>query len=336
MNRYLLITIISLTIIAALFWFFWQKSREKEPETAPRIVQTPQSYEVEPHKLPEQLSFRFFDTIAPLVEPFEELIPSVTSPSPLLVKEGKSEVFHSLEGDLGDNNQSETSINAPLSASDPIFKKLYPDYYLNALSVIHRVMVNDGFLPNASFDVPDEDTLFAFLWATINYAETKKFIAQTDAERFRKALYGETRELLRKERYSFLNQMLDYFKTSRVFASIVTSPDCYADPLPFNIVPGVNLPFDYCCNCGLICTKVGPPVFVPDCSIKSCDIPLGCLNLVCPGGNAIWDPLTGICGCDNPISSAENIPSILKNALNCIAPKAPTPPTPPPPPPSTP
>jgi hypothetical protein len=311
--------------IAILLWSAWGKTPEN-PETSTQIVQESSSYEVEPRK---SHLFKIFEPLRVVTRPFEELI---TSPSPLLVKEGKSKFSPPLEGGVRGGID-------PLPASDPTFKKLYPDYYLEALRVTHLLMVNDGFLPQTSLNIPDEDALFAFLSATIDYAETKNFITQADAERFRTTLHGKTRELLRQERYSFLNKILQYLGVSNAFAGIITA-DCYADPFPFNLIPGVNLPFDYCCNCGLICTGIGPPVFVPDCSIKKCDVPLGCLNLVCPTGNAIWDPVTGICGCDNPVSAAINIPSILKNALNCIAPKQPAPPTlpppPPPPPPSTP
>lgn len=340
MNRLTAIGIVILAITATLIWFLWPPSEQKEPETGPpdrmviragpRIVQTPQSYEparrsggIESRKnQPERHSFRFFDTFAPLVKPFDDLLSFETkTPTEDMNASPISDARSPTSNTLKENT---ISIQTPLPASDPVFKKLYPDYYLDALKVLHRIMVNDRFFPDTAFSIPDEDALFAFLGATIDYAETKTFITSVDAKRFREALHGETRELLRQERHSFLKQLFDYFDMSYAFASIVT--ECYSDPYPFNVIPGVNVPFDFCCNCGLICPPVGPPVFVPDCSVKSCDVPLGCLNLICPNGNAIWDPMTGICGCDNPVSSVTNIPSILKNALNCIAPKQPAPP----------
>ena len=309
--------------IAILLWSAWEKA-PKNHEISTPIVQKQQSYEVQPRK---SSLLKIFEPLRVVTSPVEELIEHITPLNPPY--QGETQQRTPLDkGGLGG------VIEKPLPASDPTFKKLYPDYYLEALRVTHLLMVNDEFFPEASLDIPDEDALFTFLGATIDYAETKNFITQADAERFRAALHGKTRELLRQERYSLLNHILNYFVPSNAFASIIGIPiPCYSDPYPFNPIPGVNLPFDFCCNCGLICTGVGPPVFVPDCSIKKCDVPLGCLNLICPNGNAIWDPLTGICGCDNPVSAAIIIPSILKNALNCVAPKQPAPPTPPPPPP---
>jgi hypothetical protein len=60
-------------------------------------------------------------------------------------------------------------------------------------------------------------------------------------------------------------------------------PDCYKDYNPFFFVRGFNA-WAGCCNC---CVGAG----------KAC-VGAGCLNGVCAGWpNAIWDPVTGICGC---------------------------------------
>lgn len=85
-------------------------------------------------------------------------------------------------------------------------------------------------------------------------------------------------------------------------AGWTTAPDCYKDDDPSNQSLGGNTPV-FCCNCGIVfvCGKGGCfPVFVPDCGPQSaiCDVPLGCLNLICQNTpNAIWDPQTFICGC---------------------------------------
>ncbi len=58
--------------------------------------------------------------------------------------------------------------------------------------------------------------------------------------------------------------------------------ECYRGK-SYNPAPGVNL-WAPCCNCSV-------PVY------GYC-VPVGCKNLVCKNGNLIWDPATGICGCD--------------------------------------
>ncbi len=85
--------------------------------------------------------------------------------------------------------------------------------------------------------------------------------------------------------------------------------DCYKDDIPFYPIPGPNL-WSFCCNCGMHFQMVGTkcvPHYDRDCGadMSHCNFdacapgrPLGCLNLACGvWPNAIWSPLTGICGC---------------------------------------
>lgn len=92
----------------------------------------------------------------------------------------------------------------------------------------------------------------------------------------------------------------------------VTSPDCYKDDNPFYPVPGFN-GLTFCCDCGLkiACSSTGVCfcVYEEHCGPSGCNcFNFGCLNGQCgwPAGpaigpelwpNAIWDPVTGICGC---------------------------------------
>jgi len=82
------------------------------------------------------------------------------------------------------------------------------------------------------------------------------------------------------------------------------SSDCYKDEDEDFKPLGPNL-WAACCNCGLTFDIEFGTVFNLDCGPFSvfCDIPLGCLNLVCiDWPNAIWDAFwypngMGICGC---------------------------------------
>lgn len=93
-----------------------------------------------------------------------------------------------------------------------------------------------------------------------------------------------------------------------VHAAWVRTGDCYKDDMPFFPVPGPNLKA-VCCNCGIKYEMTGgtcEPKFKEDCGELNiecnagCAPPtnLGCLNLACATWpNAIWDPVTGTCGC---------------------------------------
>jgi len=99
------------------------------------------------------------------------------------------------------------------------------------------------------------------------------------------------------------------FMAKPVDAKWVRSPDCYKDDDPSFKPLGMNTRV-FCCNCGIKFVRVGKyciPIFKDDCGEKmsicgpGCrpGIPLGCLNKICKNyPNAIWDPDTGLCGCD--------------------------------------
>lgn len=79
-----------------------------------------------------------------------------------------------------------------------------------------------------------------------------------------------------------------------------TFPFCYK-----NLGPAVGSPqvlIAPTCNSGAFCTPEGC-VPVADCGPggAACTVGYGCLNTICTTNNAIWDPVTHICGCDSGI-----------------------------------
>lgn len=70
--------------------------------------------------------------------------------------------------------------------------------------------------------------------------------------------------------------------------------DCYREGSSMG--SGYNT-WAMCCNCGLYCSTYGC-TYVQDCSQSSCNINLGCKNLMCSGNRPmIWDSASGMCGC---------------------------------------
>lgn len=216
--------------------------------------------------------------------------------------------------------------------NEEIFDRLWPPSYRQALLDVEKVFIEQGFLSAGSRHntlLKDED-IYDILLTFINAAEKNDWIVGQDASLFRKGV----RELLPKDieneraelqrnggvssgralpggqqfTRSFLDQkdLLDslleglkyVFSVNYALAGWVTSPDCYKDDAPDYPVPGFNS-LIFCCNCGLYCVYTYCE-FIPDCGPHSaeCNVPLGCLNLICGlWPNAIWDPMTGICGC---------------------------------------
>lgn len=230
----------------------------------------------------------------------------------------------------------------PALSEEQIFEILWPQSYRDALVILQDLMVNDGFITGSEKISPitSDDDVYAALFKIAAYAEKQGWVGSADTEQLRRGIQelariiNVEREALRingkissgvvlpggqrlnetpLSRQSFFSMIIDGLKYSltvnAAHAQIpgggnwVTSPDCYKDLSPTNPTPGVDL-WAFCCNCG--CRYVlYTCVFVPDCGpySRGCDVPFGCLNLVCGGWpNAIWDqfsyPLgTGICGC---------------------------------------
>lgn len=209
----------------------------------------------------------------------------------------------------------DSSALGPFLRSDPLFSRLYPDYYMTALEDLQEQMVRDAFFVDGDrFAFESEDDIFSFLDKAINYGEEVGVMSTERAQRFRAALNGEVRNLLEEERrgymhslssaHTFFDLLVGAFAVEEAHAILSTRPGaCFRVANPFSPVPGVNVPWPECCNCGLHCDPKGC-VPIPDCAATGaaallvCNVPLGCLNAVCPNGNAIWDSLTGICGCD--------------------------------------
>lgn len=178
----------------------------------------------------------------------------------------------------------------------------------------------------------DQD-VYDSLMAILRQAHQNGLISDEEFERFRRGLTENLPRLIKEERKALregrpssltlpadqrftraptirqaVRNLLDGIVYTLFLANpadafwVTIPPICYKDDAPFFPVLGFSAA-SFCCNCGIIwnCGKSGCiPVFVPDCAPHSviCDIPLGCLNAVCKvWPNAIWDPMTGICGC---------------------------------------
>lgn len=176
------------------------------------------------------------------------------------------------------------------------FKIAYPDYYIVYLEQMQDWMIRDGFLKEPEkIEFTSEEKINPFLHKVVDFVLKKGYITETDAKNFRYGLDVVLPDLQKKERNlwqekisAFLFKIMNiaYAQEEDCFQIGATSPE-----------PGWN-GWDECCNCGLICTIFGC-IYVPDCgpSGVGCNVQLGCLNLICSYQAAIWDPMTGICGC---------------------------------------
>lgn len=272
---------------------------------------------------------------------FQKLTETVLKPFTSLVLGNDTSVFIAQKQEQSASvpkPQQNQSVR-PLSEEE-IFDRLWPPAYREALVTVQDQMIEAGFLVSGdkvSVFTSDDD-VYRVMSNLLSYAEKNNWVAPADAVKLRKGLDVDLVAAIAADREHLKtngtvssavlprNQRLDVSVSPTLVQNIIdglkyvlsaryaeaqipgvpgwhTIPDCYKDLAPIFPPGGPDL-WSFCCNCGLLC--VGPVcTFIPDCGPFSvaCDVPLGCLNLMCATWpNAIWDafwyPLgTGICGC---------------------------------------
>ncbi len=219
-----------------------------------------------------------------------------------------------------------------LLSDEEWFKITYPDSYLEYLATIEQAMRDEGFISESEkFEFTSDEKIRSFLHKTIDFFLEQGFIDKMQADNFRQGIDVVLPDLQKQEKRLWeekLNALLLKF----VKIAYAQYPlDCFriGPPLP----GGVNL-WAPCCDCGYnIVGRRGSLVYIDHCSRVAadigaeidiyspfydpvtnamytgaggastglCAINLGCLNEICRLRGtflpAIWDPMTGICGC---------------------------------------
>lgn len=234
----------------------------------------------------------FFPITSPL-EPAISYVTGVFSDSQPLETSGYEELLGENIIAVEEKTTYITKIERPLDASNPLFSKIWPDFYIQYLRNMQDVLVQEGIYTEKKYDFALESEIFTFLDDFIAFLLQNNVLTSQDADRLRKGLredlpWSQDAELYMRERAQrILKFIFAFFAGNEAYAqfSFPFSPggDCYKDLAPLNPVPGVNL-WAPCCDCE-VDFGAGP-------------VPIGCLNAVCAAWpNAIWDPATGICGC---------------------------------------
>ena len=237
------------------------------------------------------------------------------------------------------NIKTVSSSTSSLSAAElrqKYFKVLNPPSYLSYLNQAQDFLVEEGTL-NSSEKVSfqNEDEVFSLLQKLNSYlcsllADPENFYSQQDYLDARnnsycddasflssvetlKAFQNTEAELLEKgilpsgRQGSFLwgiFRMIENFFAPAALAQLgnaLGGAVCYQEA-GLNPIVGMQV-ITPCCDCGNEIIRRGRILHVEHCSFFStgrCNFTnLGCLNGPGFGGNAIWDPMTGICGFDS-------------------------------------
>lgn len=315
--------------LLAFFAFFWNKEDIN--------LSYPESNDFSTQEDIGSSPVGFRDIFVPVVRPLEPVISYIDgvflNEEP--VTENPPTIF---SGNEPRNTQN------PLLSEEQVFDTIWPESYRNALITLQDLMIKDGFIleTEKKTHITSDDDVYATLLSIASYAVKQGWTESANFNQL-KAGIQELERVVARERTNlrmtgkvsadvllpggqridktphikqdFFSMIIDGLKysliTGEAHAQIPgapgwhTIPDCYKDLAP-NPSPGVSL-WAFCCNCGLLCTPSGC-VRVRDCGpgglLPACNVPLGCLNLMCfPFPNAVWDafwnppPGTGICGC---------------------------------------
>jgi hypothetical protein len=191
------------------------------------------------------------------------------------------------------------------------FSLVYPESYVEYLNDLQDLLLEDGYITeDDKTEFKTEKDSYAILIRFVDYMANKGYIDKKTRENLTHGFTVELPELNKQERPVVEKRLLGIswhriideiaaFLALKAHAVIEVdiAAECYrmgvGGPIGFN--SGA-----FCCNCGFSCNPSGC-WFVPNCGpmggVCNAGWHLGCLNAVCMGRPAIWDPMTGICGC---------------------------------------
>jgi len=206
-----------------------------------------------------------------------------------------------------------TSVPEPVEekeelTEEEIVKMLYPDYYLEHLDYLQDLAISGGIISTSERSAFDtRESIQEFHLRYIEYLASINIITPAEKDNFVDGIESVLPQMQEidleflgtneqgsafagylvmctedKRDGSLPSEAAWFFKP--LFDKLGIRPahaaDCFRSGSGGSL--GSNL-WAPCCNCRIPCGKT------------TC--PIGCLNLVCVGRPAIWDPATGICGC---------------------------------------
>jgi hypothetical protein len=192
----------------------------------------------------------------------------------------------------------------PPPTNEQVFNFLWPKEYRDYLAYLQDTLIAQGAIPREDrLSLQTEDEVLAFLVRGVDYLADTRIITEADAANFKRGIQQDLRNIKALEYRYYLQTGPHYpsppplpmpspsaeqpMTLGRAMLAILTGAyhqlhaqvECFAERRPGWPVPGVNL-------------------WAPLCRGFVGKVPIGCLDAVCPFGNALWDPVTGICGCD--------------------------------------
>lgn len=209
-----------------------------------------------------------------------------------------------------------------LQIEEEVFHTLNPKEFLDVIAELQDILVRNHYIKdNERIAFTSEENNVQFFLKFIDYLYGEQILTAEEYTRFKTVLPGYYLNLRRWEAENLRSTLKKKSAQENRYQSplsIVGTPYILylAQEVGFTKIinitshvlnPRTYIPTACAASCtpppGPDCFQVGVPtpvginVFAPCCSCCAKGVPIGCLNLYCAGKSAIWDPMTGICGC---------------------------------------
>lgn len=223
-----------------------------------------------------------------------------------------SELQTNLDFSIATAGQTPTATLAPsyYFSNEEYFTRLYGEDYLKKLNILQDFLVSDGFMKVSDrITFKTEADAYKLFNVLLDFALSKNYITAGQEKNLRQGVNVELKYVNQMERQSmekmlreelgfnwqeFFNQLVIFMNPVASAQEVSIGVECYR--MGGNPAVGYNT-WTMCCNCGFFCSY--GCTYFQDCGPSSvnCNVPMGCLNSMCFGMAAIYDPTTGICGC---------------------------------------
>lgn len=217
---------------------------------------------------------------------------------------------------LGPDTSKEEKSEITVSEEE-LFERLYPESYRTFLTKLQDNLIKGGYLKESQKRVfTSQEAIVSFLEDAMSYWIAIGVISEERAQMYKEALRGQfleikaqetevLREKIREEKkeeqeknnaQSLRMDVMKYVHVQTIYPNQKNVFKELTSAIESMIAPRANAQAD-CFREGAPNGITGSNLWAPCCDCNCGNSPCGCLNAVCQGVPAIWDPLTGICGC---------------------------------------
>jgi hypothetical protein len=197
---------------------------------------------------------------------------------------------------------------------EELFELQWPADYREKLSYLQDLAIQQGLIPTSSRkDFKSQEEIIEFLVSALPAAVKIGIITQQDAARFENAIKNDLIAAKEKESAILYSRLIQSANPHSEHISAM-SPSGFrpADSPPTflgavaDLLKNFLYPKPASGQIGIDCAQeitytpnwLGPLFWAPCCNCFAFKFPIGCLNYFCFGRSALWDSVTGICGCD--------------------------------------